>query len=221
MGDTMTDSELPQVERRSFTTLPDDAQADALMNRLRAQTTRPNRRAQRPALYNAPDLWYTHPTTGEVVKLQGDPASQAYYRSKGFHILTAEETRQWETVVRPIVVAEQRKRAALITTMRRIAARHPGVEIGGDLDVTPTERLEKMLEQLQAMAGGTVKVVMGSFEDSEPEFEDEDDGRPRGGEVTVSGGDDLLRQKARGDAAVVQGRVRGPGGRFTGAGAEV
>lgn len=217
----MTDV-LPQVERRSFTTLPDNDQAESLMERLRAQTTRPNRRAQRPPLYNAPDLWYTHPTTGEVVKIQGDPASQAYYRSKGFHILTPDEVRQWETVVRPIVIAEQRKRAALITTMRRIAARHPGVEIGGDLDVTPTERLTEMLDQLQAMSGGTVKVVMGDFQDTEPEFEGEEDGRPSGGgEVMVSGGDDLMRQKARGDAAVAQGRVRGPGGKFTGAGSDV
>jgi len=215
----MTQSLDQDVQRRTFTEVPEDEGAAALLQRLRNQTSRPNRRAARPPLYNAPDLWYTHPTTGEVVTLQGDPASQAYYRSKGFHILSAEETRVWERTVRPIVIAEQRKRAALITTMRRIAARHPGVEVAGDLDFTPTDQLQKMLEELQSMTGGTVKVVMGRFADDTPEY-DEDESAPQG-EVQLQSGDSLERLKARSDAAVAAGRVRGPGGKFQGAGAQV
>lgn len=215
----MTASLDQDVQRRTFTEVPPDEESAALLQRLRNQTSRPNRRASRPPLYNAPDLWYTHPTTGEVVKLQGDPASQAYYRNKGFHILTTDESRMWERTVRPLVVAEQRKRAALITTMRRIAEKHPGVEVGGDLDFTPTDDLTRMLGELQSMTGGTVKVVMGRFADDTPEY-DEDDDAPQG-EVQLQSGDSLARLKARSDAAVASGRVRGPGGKFQGAGAQV
>lgn len=214
----MTNTLDQDVQRRTFTQVPDNEDAAALLQRLRNQTGRPNRRAARPPLYNAPDLLYTHPTTGEVVTLQGDPSSQAYYRAKGFHILTPEETRVWLTTVKPIVVAEQRKRAALITTMRRIAERHPGVEVGGDLDFTPTDELQAMMQELQTMTGGTVKVVMGRFADDTPDYEDEDS---PAGEVQLQSGDSLERLKARSDAAVASGRVRGPGGKFQGAGAQV
>ncbi len=64
--------------------------------------------------------------------------------------------------MRPLVLKEQRKRANLITTLRRIAAKHPGVDLSGDLDITPTSTLEDMLEQVKGMAGDNVRVIMGA-----------------------------------------------------------
>lgn len=180
---------------------PDDDQVAALLARVRGQTTRVRQQGQRPPQYNAPDIWYTHPVTGEIVKLQGDPSSQAYYRSKGFHILTPGEVQQWETVVRPIVVAEQRKRAALITVMRQIEREIPGVKLAGDMNATPTDRLEAMLEELRVKTQGAGTVVTGVFPEEEPPAWSEDAGDDLAGEVQVSGGDDLEARIARQNAA--------------------
>lgn len=151
----------------SYIDMPADPQAQDLLGKLQAQTNPKANVGVRPPAYNAPDRWYARPD-GDIVRLQGDAASQAYYTSKGFHLLTTQEVQEWEGGVRMLVVKEQRKRASLITTMRRIAARHPGVELAGDLDVTTTEELEDMLKQIGAMTGGTVAVVTGRFREETP-----------------------------------------------------
>jgi hypothetical protein len=201
-----------QAERHVET--PADAGAAANLEALRAKARPTRGGGTRPPLYNAPDRWYAHPTTGDIVRLQGDASSQAYYVSKGFYLLTPEEAREWERDIRPLVVAEQRKRAAAITTLRRIAARHPGVEIAGDLDVTPTDELLAMLQQLQQMTGGTVAVIQGRFR------EDVGADEPVDRDVTVASGADLQSKLERAGAGAAEGRGR-RAGRFEGAGAAV
>jgi hypothetical protein len=188
---------------------PDDPEAQALLAKLQSQTSASPGQGARPPQFNAPDLWYARPD-GDIVRLQGDALSQAYYRSKGFHILNRDEVRQWETTVRPLVVLEQRKRAAFITTLRRLAERHPGIQIAGDLDITPTEELAAMLEQVQRVTGGTVQVVSGRFREQEVEPVDLST-------VEIASGEDLERKLAA-DAARRGGLTRG---QFTGAGSAV
>ena len=177
-------------------------------------------------MYNAPDRWYARPD-GNIVKLQGDAASQAYYVSKGFHFLTPPEILEWlggppsqekallsaGKGVRGLVVAEQKKRANLITTLRRIAAKHPGVDIAGDLDITPTEELEGMLEQIQKMTGGNVSVVMGRFREDAPTVDISD--------VSLESGEDLQRKLEAAQSRAAGARARGRGAvTFQGEGSE-
>lgn len=207
---------------------PADENAADLLRKLQAQTVPAQGNATRPPIYNAPDRWYARPD-GHIVKLQGDAASQAYYVSKGFHLLTPAETVEWlggppsqerallaaGKGVRGLVVAEQRKRANLITTLRRIANKHPGVDIAGDLDVTPTDELEGMLSQIQKMTGGSVAVVMGRFREDPPPVDTSD--------VELSSGMDLERklEASQANAAGAAARPgRGRAGAFQGAGAE-
>lgn len=185
---------------------PDDPGAQDLLAKLQAQTNPQASVGVRPPSFNAPDRWYARPD-GDIVKLQGDAASQAYYTSKGFHLLTAAEVRLWEGAgdggVRRLVIQEQRKRASLITTLRRIANKHPGVELAGDLDITTTEELQGMLEQIGKMTGGTVAVVTGRFRDDTPADAPID--------VELRSGDQL-RAKLEADQAR---RAGGRGGKIT------
>src|SRR6266576_3370678 len=71
--------------------------------------------------YNFPARWYAKPN-GDIVQLQSDPQSRAYYADKGFHLLadtaargeSMSEVEEWERIERPRVIAEQRRKAALI-----------------------------------------------------------------------------------------------------------
>lgn len=205
----MVTADLPDT----FMDTPAEGDAEDLLRQLHAQTRPSPKNGARPPLYNAPDLWYARPD-GDVVKLQGDAASQAYYRSKGFHILTPDEVQRWETGVRRAVIQMQRRRATLITTLRRISARHPGVDIVGDLDITPVEELETMLNQLKQITGGNVSVVMGRFREEDVPVDD-----PQGA-ILASGAElefKLNREAAREAAA---SRSRSAGGRFVAEGAK-
>lgn len=188
------------THQEAFVDAPSDANALEVLEKLRAQTTPTSKGAGRPPIYNAPDRWYAR-EDGHIVKLQADAASQAYYTSKGFHLLTPSEARQWEHEVRPLVIVEQRKRASLITTLRRIANKHPGVDIAGDLDITPTDELEGMLEQLKTMTGGNIAVVQGRFREDEPIVDTSD--------VSLESGEDLQRKLEESQARAAGARSRG------------
>ena len=174
-----------------------EAPQRSLLDKLKERTA-PVRQIGRGPSYNHPNLWYMR-SDGDVVKLQGDPASRAYYEDKGYTVLRPDEVREWEKDVRPVVIADQRKRASLITTMRRIAVKHPGVELAGDLDITPTDELQAMLEQLKGMTGGAVAVVTGRFREEQPAEDRE------AGDTSIGSADALQQAMAR-SAARGQGR---------------
>ena len=198
--------------QEQFVDAPADEAAQEILKRLQAQTVPNVSNAGRPPVYNAPDRWFARPD-GHIVKLQGDAASQAYYVSKGFHLLTPAETKEWLEVVRPLVIKEQRKRAGLITTLRRIATKHPGVDLAGDLDITPTEELEGMVEQIKSVTGGNVAVVMGRFREEEP--------GPDISGVSLSSGEELTRKLEAANASAAGARARGRGPmKFQGDGSE-
>src|SRR5262245_33859264 len=76
--------------------------------------------------YNFPLAWYRRPD-GDIVQLQSDPNNRAMYEDLGFVILRPLEAREWETEVRPEVIAGQKKKAALISAIRRMESQHPQI----------------------------------------------------------------------------------------------
>jgi len=102
--------------------------------RVLAEQARPTKRGfVREGLpYNYPLRWYARPD-GDIVKLQGDPNNRTYYEDKGFHLLTEEEVHVWEAGEREKVVAEQRRKAAIITAFRRLEVRVPAFILDDEL----------------------------------------------------------------------------------------
>lgn len=131
----------------------------ALIERLKERTG-PIRQAVRGPAYNHPLSWYAKPN-GDVVLLQGDPQNRAYYEDKGYAVLRPDEVREWEREVRPQVMAELRLKAGLITTIRRVGARFPAVQIVADLDEMTVPELEAMVDDLGKATGTPVKVIRG------------------------------------------------------------
>jgi len=148
---------------------PVSAEVDhPLLTTLRSRTNQPAAQARRLPAYNNPYLWYMK-TDGEIVRGQGDPGNRAYYEEKGYIVLRKEEVDAYlkdktrtvpdgrggfkkeivQPAVRRLVLAEQRKRAELITTIRNIAMKNPAVELAGDLSITPSDELQVLLDQLK------------------------------------------------------------------------
>src|SRR5262252_4013846 len=91
-----------------------------LLERLESRATTPtNSNANHGLNYNFPLAWYRRPD-GDIVQLQSDPNNRAMYEDLGFVLLRPTEVREWEDEVRPEVVAAQKKKAQLITAIRRM-----------------------------------------------------------------------------------------------------
>src|SRR5262245_17132892 len=161
-----------------------------LMERVLGRTS-PTRQASRGQPYNYPALWYGRPD-GAIVKLAGDPQNRAYYEDKGYAVLRPEEAREWEEEVRPLVLEAQHKKAAVIATIRRIGARHPGVEIVDNLDDLEIDDLEEFLVELGKVTNAPVRVMSKKFGIA-PERPERD---PEAG-APVSSGAELAEKMAR------------------------
>lgn len=136
-----------------------EAPTHPLLERLKARTA-PVREAARGPAYNHPLRWYMRPD-GDVVKLQGDPINFSYYSNKGYAPLRDEEVAQWETEARPLVIADQRVRAGLITAIRRVASKFPLLEIQADLEYMSEAELRDMADRLGQQVGTAVTVIQG------------------------------------------------------------
>jgi len=106
--------------------------------------------------YNFPLAWYRRPD-GDIVQLQSDPYNRTMYEDLGFVFLRPPEAREWVHEVRPGVIAEQKRRAGLITAIRRIAQRVPQYVLDEDQDNPFSERttaeLEEIFEDAKAQTG--------------------------------------------------------------------
>jgi len=180
---------------------PVSAEVDhPLLQQLRSRTNKPKGLVQRAPAYNHRMLLYMK-DDGEIVVLQGDPGNRAYYEDKGYVVLRPEEERVYLKgdparglpPIRRAVVAEQRKRAQLVTTIRSIARRNPSVELTGDLDITPTEELEGLLTTLRDAQGINFRLIEARQRTPK---EDADDGAAYAG-LEFGGGDELVRKMAR------------------------
>jgi len=79
------------------------------------------------------------------------------YEDLGFVFLRPDEAREWLKDVRPGVIAEQKRRAGLITQIRRVAQRVPQYVLDEDQDnpfsLRTTEELEEIFEDAKAQTG--------------------------------------------------------------------
>jgi len=89
-------------------------------------------------LYNFPLAWYRRPD-GDIVQLQSDPNNRTMYENLGFVMLRPSEAREWVDEVRPNVLLEQRKKARLITAIRRLATTVPQMVV--EYDSLDSDRL--------------------------------------------------------------------------------
>jgi hypothetical protein len=126
--------------------------------------------------YNYPLRWYATPN-GDIVQLQADPQSRALYADLGFHLLADQaargqdmsEVEEWERIERPKVIAEQRRRAALINAIRRADQQNPVLMLNLDtIDDDSTDELEEMIAGIKAQ-GHKVRVVDTVSKKAEPE----------------------------------------------------
>lgn len=143
-----------------------------LLDRLKERTSTV-RQASRGQPYNYPPLWYCR-SDGGIVKLAGDPQNRAYYEDKGYTVLRPEEAREWEQDVRPATLEEQREKASLLSTIRRIGSKHPGVEIADDLDDFTTPELTEFLQELGTATGAPTKVMTRRHKPAEVREPDDD-----------------------------------------------
>lgn len=187
--------------------VPPDEEAAAVLAELRAKTVPvgdlKNVVRSTPA-YNHPDRWFMR-HDGHIVKLPGDPQSVSHYtETKGYHLLTEPEVQRW-LKARPSVVREQRKRADLITTIRRIVREH-AKEVTLDESRTPldrvsTDRLQEKLEQMRTALPGVVVFTEDDLEDLESERQRADAERDRAdtvaSDVQMGGGAQIEAMIAR------------------------
>lgn len=180
--------------------MPDER--PGLLERLRERTSRAGpSNVPRGPIYNVPDAWYCRPD-GDIVKLQGDPWNRAYYEDLGFAYLRADEAREWERDIRPQVIQQQRHRAALINTIRRLGRKKPELDAMVEdtvRDDTTTEELEKILQEIGEATNTPIGPILRREErasdvrtgsDDEPSF--------RG--VEVAAGELFEKKIARGQA---------------------
>ena len=110
------------------------AESLSLLERLEARAAPSGTATPHHALnYNYPLAWYRRPD-GDIVQLQSDPNNRAMYEDLGFVILRLAEVKEWEQEVRPEVVAQQKRKAQLITGIRSLVARHPQMQMLPDDD---------------------------------------------------------------------------------------
>ena len=107
--------------------------------------------------YNFPLAWYRRPGDGDIVQLQSDPYNRTMYEDLGFVYLRPPEAREWLETVRPEEILKQKRRAQLITAIRRIAQRVPQYVLDEDQDnpfsLRSTEELEEIFEDAKAQTG--------------------------------------------------------------------
>jgi hypothetical protein len=116
-----------------------------LLERLEQRAAPTLEQPRRGTNYNFPLVWFRRPD-GDIVRLQSDPNNRTYYEDKGFVMLRPSEEREWVNEVRPGVVAAQKKRAQLVTAIRKIQAVAPQFLIDDDDQLAfatmPLEELE-------------------------------------------------------------------------------
>ena len=112
--------------------------------------------ASRGPNYNYPLRLYLKPD-GTVVSLQGDPSNRAMYTDKGFYCLSDDEAKQYREVEYPKILTETRRKAHLISTIRKMFLREPSLigfredpDYDGSLNVMSVAQLEDEWDDLRA-----------------------------------------------------------------------
>ncbi len=105
--------------------------------------------------YNIPQRLFAKPD-GEIVSLQGDARSRAFYQEKGFHLLSREETQHYEQIEKPRLLQAQRQKAHLITVIRAMFRREPALigwrddpDFDSSLNLMSIDQLREQWEDLR------------------------------------------------------------------------
>ena len=136
---------------------------DRLLEQAPVAATQP-RRGQN---YNYPERLYLKPD-GSVVWLQADPQNRAYYQDKGFHLLSdtpgrggnRSEVDQYTQVEYPVLLKEQRDKAAIINAIRRAGERDRNLNLEDTFDDYTIDELRDYLKQIKAEVGKDIRVVL-------------------------------------------------------------
>jgi len=131
--------------------------------------------------YNYPLAWYRRPD-GDIVQLQSDPNNRTMYEDLGFVFLRPGEVREWLEEVRPNVIVEQKRRARVITEIRKLAAKVPQISLTEDeqleFPTIPIEDLEERFREICEQFG--IKPRLPAIKPEAPR---------RGGDAALSGVD--------------------------------
>jgi hypothetical protein len=166
-----------------------------LLERLEQRAVPPSGVRTSGLTYNYPLAWYRRPD-GDIVQLQSDPYNRTMYEDLGFVFLRPDEAREWVQAIRPGVVLEQKKRAALITQIRRIAQRVPQYVLDEDQDnpfsLRTTAELEEIFEDAKAATGLKLKLpaIKPDPKDAPPTDDTSSD--------TIDSGEELEAKLSRG-----------------------
>jgi hypothetical protein len=105
--------------------------------------------------YNVPLRLFAKPD-GEIVALQGDARSRAFYQEKGFRLLSKDEQAHYEQVERPRILQAQRQKAHLITVIRNMFRREPSLigwrddpDFDSSLNLMSIEQLREQFDDLR------------------------------------------------------------------------
>jgi hypothetical protein len=132
-----------------------------LLERLEQRAAPVSENPRRGLNYNVPLAWYRR-RDGDIVQLQADSANRAYYEDKGFVMLRPQEAREWIVEVRPEVIAGQKRRAQLVTAIRKIQAVAPQFLIDDDDQLAfpsmPLEELEQFYKDGCEFIGRKVRL---------------------------------------------------------------
>jgi hypothetical protein len=133
----------------------------SLLERLEQRAAPVQEQPRRGLNYNVPLAWYRR-ADGDIVLLQADSSNRAYYEDKGFVLLRPGEAREWLTEVRPAIIAEQKRRAQLVTAIRKIQAVAPQFLIDDDDQLAfpsmPLEELEQFYKDGCEFIGRKVRL---------------------------------------------------------------
>ncbi|HYW88421.1 MAG TPA: hypothetical protein VFB50_11660 [Chloroflexota bacterium] len=152
--------------------------------------------------YNFPLAYYRRPD-GDIVQLQSDPYNRTMYEDLGFVFLRPNEAHEWVQDVRPGVVLEQKRRAALITAIRRIAQRVPQYVLDEDQDnpfsARTTAELEEIFEDAKAQTGLKLRLppIKADSRDEPPPDASIGSGEELESKLTRGRGYDPLREARR------------------------
>jgi hypothetical protein len=137
------------------------------LDRLLEQTPEQAEQPKRGQNYNFPLKLYLKPD-GEVVRLQGDPINESYYRKKGYHLLNDQATRgqakseveQYLQDEYPKILAEQQEKAAIINAIRRAVQSDRNLTFPEDgwEELTVAE-MRDILEQFKEETGKNVRII--------------------------------------------------------------
>jgi len=140
---------------------------NAFLDKLLEQTPEVAAQPKRGQNYNFPHKLYLK-TDGEVVRLQGDPISESYYRAKGYHLLNDQAVRgqpksevdQWLEDEYPKVLEEQVEKASIINAIRRAMQHDRNVSVPEDgWEELTLEEMRDVLEQVREETKKNIRVI--------------------------------------------------------------